>query len=61
MVAAYFPDGLFIKCGVSVGFGGGFWLLFFLSQWDSVTDATGLDGMKVEQSSFRYLFVSKHT
>lgn len=29
MVAAYFPDGLFIKCVVSVGFGGGFWLLFF--------------------------------
>lgn len=44
-----------------LGLVGVFGCFFFLSQWDSVTDATGVDGMKVEQSSFRYLFVSKHT
>lgn len=54
-MAAYFADGLFIKQIVSC-----IWGFLFPSQWDSVTAATGVDGMEVEQSSFRCLFVSKY-
>lgn len=66
-MAACFLDGLFVEQIMSAGFVFGvffvlycFGLVFFSpSYWDSVTAAAGVGLMEVEQSSCRYLFISK--